>query len=235
MDYHKIPATDRKLWQKFKYGVFDVDGTLFDNMPLCANAFVMAIKDFILPEKETRKIYLETNGMNLNDQFKLVFDKYGVKYNVALINKLNKDFFALRDNSPEWQNTPLFPGIKPLLKTLKENNVKLFISSGSNTREVTFRLKKAKILEYFDLVLGAEKIPKGLGHIDKIANFCGLAPQNFASNAFLVSDGPNDMALAKSAGIFAIGVTNTVSAVQLKSGRANTIISGFDELKSLKF
>ncbi len=222
-----------QLYQKFKYGIFDVDGTLLNNMDQSADAFFEIVKKYSLPES-ARQIYLETNGMNLNDQFKLVFDKYKIPYNDELIAKLNKDFFALRDNRKEWQNAPLFPGIKTLLKTLKENNVKLFISSGSNTGEIIFRLKKAEILEYFEIVLGGDKIPKGLGHIDKIAKICGLSLQNFASSAFLISDGPNDMTLAKKACIYAIGITNTISAAKLKSAGADAIISNIDDLNDLK-
>ncbi len=223
------------IWQKFKFGIFDADGTLFDNMALCADAFWEIIKGRYLPEKEVKKIYLETNGMNLNDQFKLVFDKYGVNYNNALIKKLNKEFFDLRDNSKAWQNAPLFPGIKTLLKNLKQNGVKNFVSSGSNANEIIFRLKKAGIMKYFDLILGAEKIPKGKKHIGRFAEFCGLSPQKFAPKAFLASDGPNDMALAKSAGIFAIGITNTVSAAKLKSGGANAVILNISKLSNLEF
>lgn len=221
------------LYQKFKFGVFDVDGTLFDNMEVSADAFSETIKKFSLPEKETRKIYLETNGMNLNDQFRLVFDKYKITYDNTLVAKLNKDFFASRDNWEAWQNAPLFPGIDSLLKTLKENNAKLFISSGSNAREIAFRLEKAGISKYFDLIMGGEKIPKGAEHIGQFADFCGLTPQNFASGAFLLSDGPNDMALARSAGIYAIGITNTVNAAKLKSAGANMIISSIKEIMNL--
>lgn len=224
-----------KLWQKFKFGIFDVDGTLFDNVEIMIDAFWKIIKKYDLPETEIRKIYTETNGMNLNDQFKLVFNKYGIKYDNALIKKLNKKIFALRDNCIEWQNAPLFPDTESLLKALRENNVQLFISSGSNTDEVIFRLKKAKIKKYFELIMGAEKIPKGSKHIELFANFCGLSPQKFASQAFLVSDGPNDMALAQKAGIFAFGITNTVSVKKLKSSGAKLAINNFKELTNLKF
>lgn len=224
-----------KLWQKFKFGIFDVDGTIFDNVRLMTDAFWEIVKKFSLPEKEARKIYIETNGMNLNDQFKLIFDRYEVKYDDALVKKLNKDFFALRDNRKEWQNAPLFPGAESFLKNLRANGVKNFVSSGSNTDEVIFRLKKAGILEYFELVLGAEKTPKGLEHYAEFAKKTGISLQKFASQAFLASDGPNDMALAQKTGIFAIGVTNTVSDDKLKSAGADVVISSFNELKNLKF
>lgn len=225
------------IWQKFKFGIFDVDGTLFDNMELCADAFLEIIKEFNLPESpgKIRKIYLETNGMNLDDQLKFIFDRYHIKYDGLLIKNLNKKFFGSRDSSKAWQNAPLFDKTGSLLKALRENGVKLFISSGSNTDEIIFRLKKAGILEYFELVLGAEKIPKGQKHFENIANFCGLAPQKFASGAFLASDGPNDMAIAKKAGIFAIGITNTVSAGKLKSAGANLVISSIGKLEKMDF
>lgn len=221
--------------KKFKFGIFDVDGTIFDNMPLCADAFLMTIKNFTLPQKETRKIYLETNGMNLNDQFKLVFEKYKILHNKTLITKLNKEFFALRDNRKAWQNAPLFPGFKSLFKKLKRKRITLFISSGSNTNEIISRLKKTKIFAFFDLVLGAEKIPKGAKHISRFANFCGLSRQKFASQTFFISDGPNDMKLAQSAGLFSIGITNTVIANRLKAAGANKVIKKADELLNIIF
>lgn len=223
------------IWKKFKFGIIDVDGTIFDNMEICADAFIEIIKEFSLPKKEVRKIYLETNGMNLNDQLRLIFDKYGVQYNNALINKFNKEFFDLRDSWEKWLNAPLFPDIELFLKNLRENGVKIFVSSGSNTDEVIFRLKKVEIFEYFELVLGAEKTPKGLKHYAEFAQYCHENIKDFAAKAFLVSDGPNDMALAQKTGIFAIGITNTVSADKLKSASADLVIKGFNELKKLKF
>lgn len=247
------------IWQKFKFGIFDVDGTLFDNMALCADAFLEIIKNFNFQEtpEEMRKIYLATNGMNLNDQFKLFFDKYGinpytylpqsnpyvkknvlgvrVKYDEALIKKLNKKFFDLRDNWKEWQNAPLFPGVEKLLEKLNAKNIAFFISSGSNGDEISRRLKNSGILKYFDSVLGGEKIPKGALHIEEFAEKCGLPAQKFASHAFFVSDGPNDMAIAKKTGIFAIGITNTVSPAKLKSAGADIVISGIEQLNNFEF
>lgn len=224
-----------RIWQKFKFGIADVDGTIFDNIEICADAFLEVAKEFPFPRKEARKIYIETNGMNLNDQFKLIFDKYGIRYNSTLISDLNKKYFTLRDNWEKWQNAPLFPGVRSLLETLRENGMKLFISSGSNGEETTIRFEKAGILEYFDLILGGEKIPKGQRHFDIFANFCKLTPQKFASQTFLLSDGPNDMKLAKNAGIFALGITNTVSAAELKSNGANIVISSAEKIKNLEF
>lgn len=218
------------LLKKFNYGIFDVDGTLFDNIDIITDAFWKIIKKLSLPKSETLKIYRETNGMNLNDQFKLIFDKYSVKYDNALINKLNKKYFDLRDNWKKWQNAPLFSGTKSLLKTLRANNIKLFISSGSNTNDVAFRLQKAGILEYFTLVMGAEKIPKGPEHYNEFAAYCQENIQDFTAKAFLISDGPNDMALAKNANMFAVGITNTIGAEKLKAAGANLIIKNFKEL-----
>lgn len=220
------------IWHKFKYGIFDVDGTLFDNIGLCADAFFEITKDFNFREtpEEARKIYLETNGMNLNDQFKLFFNNNKIKYDNALLSELNKKYFELRDNWDKWQNAPLFPETKSLLEILYKNGIRLFVSSGSNDDETSKRLQKAGILKYFDLVLGGEKIPKGQKHIDNIANFCALTPQKFASQAFFASDGPNDMNLAKKAGIFAIGITYTVSADELKSAGANITVKNAEKM-----
>lgn len=224
-----------KIWQKFKFGIFDVDGTLFDNMSVSASAFLEILEDYDLPADDARDIYLETNGMNLNDQIKLVFDKYKIEYDAVLLQNLNKNFFKLRDNSPKWNAAPLFPYASDFIKKLNAENVNLFISSGSNADEISIRLKKAKIDKYFDLVLGGEKIPKGPLHIAEFARKTGLTTQEFAASAFLTSDGPNDMNFAKKAGIFGIGITNTVSKEKLIEGGASAVIDDLNELIDLNF
>lgn len=85
---------------------------------------------------------------------------------------------------------------------------------------------------YFTYVLGAEKIPKGDKHIEEFAKYCKIDTDEFSDNTFLVSDGPNDMRLAKTSSIFAVGITNTVSAEELSSAGANIIIANFDELSN---
>lgn len=88
-----------RIWEKFKYAIFDVDGTIFDNMDFSADIFLLILKNFNLPKEEVKKIYLDTNGMNLNDQFKMIFNKYKINYSDSLITDLNKKFFEMRDNS----------------------------------------------------------------------------------------------------------------------------------------
>jgi phosphoglycolate phosphatase-like HAD superfamily hydrolase len=83
--------------------------------------------------------------------------------------------------------------------------------------------------------MGAEKIPKNQKHFNIFADFCEIPLQNFASGAFLMRDGPNDMTLAKNTGIFAIGITNTVSPAQLRSSGANLVISTFKDLETQEF
>lgn len=223
------------IWQKFKYGIFDVDGTLFDNAEIMACAFLEIIAAYNLPKKEIRKIYLETNGMNLNDQFKLVFEMYKIEYDATLIEALNKKYFFLRDNWQKWQSAPLFSGTDRALKFLKNNGTKLFISTGSNTIDASFRLEKAGVSKYFSLVMGAEIIPKGPLHIVKFAQFLGISQKKFTKNAFFLSDGPNDIKLAKNAGIFAIGITNTANSKMLESAGANLVISNFTDLEKADF
>lgn len=219
-----------QIWQKFKFGIFDIDGTIFDNMPLSADAFCAVLKNFNLPEKDARKIYLETNGMNLSDQLKLVLEKYKKYFDDAVIKTLSEKFFQIRDNSPGWKNSPLFPGIKPLFEKLREAKINIFASTGSNTQETKSRLKTSGILDYFSLVLGDDEIPKGQKHFEKFAKYLKIDKKVFNSRAFFYSDGPSDMAIAKKFGIFAVGVTNTVDASKLKSAEADLTVSSAADL-----
>ena len=71
-------------------------------------------------------------------------------------------------------------------------------------------------------------------HFEEFAKCRGIPLKEFLKNSFLVSDGPNDMTLAQKAGIFAIGITNTVSADKLKSAGADLVVSDIGKLANLE-
>ncbi len=224
-----------KLWQRFKYAVFDVDGTIVDNMPAATDAFVHILqsKTQSIPSDEARRFYLDTAGTPIGVQFEMVLKNHRIEVDSSTIADMEKEYFAYRERLSSWQNAKLFPCMKDVLMHLHNNGMRIFLTSGSRTEEIKDSIRKKDIDKYIDCVLGGDKIPKGQAHIREFAKFTGSPLTDFCKNAFYVGDGTRDMEIAKEAGLFASGITNTVTEEKLKAAGAKIVIKRSDELLNL--
>jgi phosphoglycolate phosphatase len=86
------------------------------------------------------------------------------------------------------------------------------------------RLYEVGVFPYIDCLIGFDIYKKGLKHIEMLAEKVGLPLDQFATQSVYFGDGPGDMRLAKNAGIFAIGVAQTVNPELLKEAGADLVI-----------
>lgn len=226
-----------KLWQRFEYAIFDVDGTIIDNMPAATDAFVHVLqsKTRSIPSDEARRFYLDTAGTPIGVQFEIILKNHRIEFDNSTITDMEKKYFAYRESLSSWQNAKLFPCMEDVLRHLHNNGLRIFLTSGSRTEEIKDSMKKRDVDKYIDYVLGGDKIHKGQAHIREFAKFVGFPLADFCKNAFYVGDGTRDMEIAKEAGLFAIGITNTVTEEKLKAAGANAVIKRSDELLNLDF
>ena len=126
-------------------------------------------------------------------------------------------------------HTPrLFEGVEELLSQLSQKGIKLFATTGSKTTRATQHLEKAGILSFFTAIAGSE-MPKR-EHIPYFASQVGLPLEDFAKQAFLISDGPVDLHLAAKYGVYPAGVAQTLEPSLLFKQGAAEIISNLGEL-----
>ncbi|MEA3345807.1 MAG: HAD family hydrolase [Chloroflexota bacterium] len=218
----------KNIQKYFDFAIFDVDGTLINNMPLIRRVFAEILKEKLgLPQKESIEFLNSHTGLPVREIFEQVLITYhkNTDYEKKDVQRLTKLFLKKigKDSSP------CFGGVKEVLSQLQKN-LRLFSTSGNSTQNVKISLSKAGLADYFDLILGSEKIPKGKEHIKVFAKSVGLSFSEFASKAFLVGDGKDDMAMARQCGIYAIGITNTVPAIELLNEGADEIIDKLEKL-----
>lgn len=229
----------KKSLSDFSYGIFDADGTIFDSMPIYEQVFGKVVEEnFGINPEESVAFYRRTAGLPLNLQFAGFLSQYQGKDDSRFygffrpedleIQKLVDRFFELI-LSRESSASTLFFEAQRVLANLHNRGLQLFLTSGTRTDILQRRIETARI-DFFAVIMGSEVIPKGLEHIDVFARAAGTAKDDFCAKAFLVGDGPGDMKLAKNAGIYAIGLTNTVLAEDLVKAGANEIISNLREL-----
>ena len=220
---------------KYNYGIFDVDGTLIDNMPASAEAFAdtLVSNGFDIPKKEAEKLHLETAGTQLNDQMRMILDIHKVSFDESVISKLNEDFFVRRENLKSWQEAKVFPEAKDVFALLYNKGIKIFLTSGSQTEGIAESMEQFGLDKYIHFMMGGCVIPKGPKHIEKFAKLAGLPVKEFSSRSFYCGDGARDMEIAKMFGIYAIGVAQTVGREKLLEAGADAVVDRIGEVVEL--
>lgn len=204
------------MWQ---YGIIDGDGTLLES------------------KKVHRRIIRLVSRLNNPDLLYMlssctVFQRLPLLKNYEkLAMRLDRLFFDLSDLIDRGK-VKSYKGAREVLEQLVKKGMVLFASTVSRTQRTRERLRKLELLQFFSLVIGADIIPKE-DHILWFARFLGISPEEFSEKCFWVGDTPHDIILAKSLGIYPIGITNTLEAEILKEAGAKEVIKHWEELPDL--
>lgn len=177
--------------------IFDCDGTVLDTFKLIEQVviktFQIILPSYHMTEEEAHTFF----GPFLNDTFKKYFDtEEEVDYAVQIYRKLCFDLTPMYVKA--------YDGILDMLKYLKENGYLIAMVSNKVTEAILQGLDLCKITNYFDYIVGAEKLKVAKPDPDGIYQV--LAEFN-VQNSILVGDTLIDMATAKNAKIEFIGVT----------------------------
>ncbi|MBI4980243.1 HAD-IA family hydrolase [Candidatus Woesearchaeota archaeon] len=208
------------------YAIFDLDGTLDNQMPNYTRAFVSVCKEKGIPEKGLAESYANTAGTPLHQQFRNVLGNNGTQ---STVESAVTRFWQLVDKN---ENPNLFPGARELIRSFYTQGKQLYIITGTETSQAQRRLRKMDLQQYFTLILGqSEGLEKGPQHLHRMQE--QSQDTLFFSRAFYIGDGPADMRYAKEHGILAIGITNTLPAEKLKESGAEHIIERLEQVLPL--
>lgn len=205
---------------KTKYIVSDLNGTLIDAMQIYTRVFCDVVKRHTGIKSPNVAAYtIAATGTPWDEQFSHILESH--KLPEDEVPEMMDDFCNLIYN----ETYVLFPKAEELLKLFKTRGYKVFITSGSGTGQMMKRLYEAGIFPYVDCLLGFDIYKKGPKHLEMLAEKEGLSLKEFASQSVYFGDGPGDMRLAKNAGLFAIGVAQTVDKEILKEAGADLVVA----------
>jgi len=210
--------------QRFKYGIFDQDGTLVDSMPVYIQTFAEILAEFGIDKDESEDFYRSTCGSPLPTQFKNMLENHNFQPSGSEIQVLYERFFKIVEETPP----VAFLGVEEVLHELRSRGLTLFLTTGTeNPKKI---LHDLGLDHYFSKIMGTSKINKGPEHIHEFARAVKAEVTDFCSAAFLVSDGPVDMALARQMRIYPIGVAQTVSEELLVRSGAEEVVAKVADL-----
>src|SRR5688500_18237137 len=139
--------------------IFDMDGVIIDSEPLWRKAMIKGFAGFgvSFSEEDCRK----TTGMRLNEVINYWHALYPEKLqhqaavNSAIISSLIELIKA---------EGKAMPGLNELLDYLKQNNIKIGLSTSSDQILVDTILEKLNIASYFDTITSAQFLKHGKPH-----------------------------------------------------------------------
>jgi phosphoglycolate phosphatase-like HAD superfamily hydrolase len=212
----------------FRYGIFDLDGTLVDSIVPCTRLFSELVSEFGIEPKAAARSYLSDTTLTLEDSFRRVLAEYGLVFSESEIDRLMAGFTERIRREP----IDFVPGARRLIHTLRQRGLTLFVSSGSPDETVRRRLGSETVKGSFNLTFGSTAVIKGPEHIELFAEALGLPLAEFARNAFICGDFEKDMLIGRETGLYAIGVLGSVSPERLRRSGAKRIIPNLKTLLS---
>lgn len=211
----------------FKHILFDLDGTISDPKLGICTSVKEALEHFGITVNSIDEL-TPFIGPPLRDSFR---DFYGFtpdQYEEAIkVYRSRYSTIGLFENE-------LYPGMKDLLKTLKEKGMHLALASSKPRVFVEKILEHFEISEYFEIIMGCELDGSREKKIDVIYECLRLLNSDTPINKTdfaMVGDRKFDVEAGNEAGLASIGVTYGYgSREELETAGADLIAETVEEL-----
>ena len=180
--------------------IFDMDGVIFDSERLVIECWETIAKKYNIPD--IVEICMRVQGNNREETGKRFREKYG---NDFPYEAYKKEVSALFRHLYGGGRLPLKPGVAEILKELKRKDIPLALASSTRTDIVKLELDEARLLQYFDAVLGGDMVSRSKPEPDiflAAAEAVGAVP----ANCYVLEDSFNGIRAAYRAGMHPVMV-----------------------------
>ncbi len=213
--------------------IFDFNGVLVDDEQVHFELFrdVLADEGITLTERQYHEIYL---GFDDRRCFEEALKNAGQ----AVSNDRTDDLVARKAKryvSRAEQGLRYFPGSSECVKALAER-WPIAINSGALRAEIEFALRKMGVLDLVAAIVSAEDAqrckPDPEGYLLALDALRSLHGEDLeAAHCLVLEDSLAGVQSAKSAGMWAVGVSNTYNEVELRSAGADAVLSSLETLR----
>ncbi len=211
---------------KIRAAIFDMDGTLVDNMRFHVRAWVELATQLglVIPEQRFERAF---NGMK-NDE--IVPRMLGRDVSAEELEKIAEAKEA-RYRELYRPHLQLLAGASELIGKFAQAGTRLAVATAAPEANRELVLDGLAIRGRFQAVIGAEDAPRGKPSPDiflAAATRLGVGPEE----AVVFEDSANGVLAARAAGMLPVGVLTTAPADELQSAGAAHLIEDFTSLPS---
>lgn len=184
--------------KKYKYILFDMDGTITDSYEAVTKSFIYALEFYGVTDYDNSKLRLIL-GPPLRESFEKLFGFEGEKA-LAAVEKYRE-----RYKKHFLQEHKIFPGVRKLLADLQADGFRLVLATSKPL------VSAEAILEHFDLkkyfyFIGGASLDTSRDTKEKVLEYIFEKCDIDKSQAVIVGDRCYDLIGAKHIGIDAVGV-----------------------------
>ncbi len=191
--------------------LFDLDGVILDSMPWHVRAWQEAFGTLGLKVPE-EAIYLHEGAIELETARK-IFEDQGVEPTPEFFReafRLQKKIFTEKYR----HRVRPFPGVEEELRALKKEGRRLALVTSSH-REILNEVLPRSLASLFDFIVTGDQVPRRKPHPDPyLTGLAGLGLTR--EEALAVENAPAGIRSARSAGLFCIAITTTLSPEHLR-------------------
>jgi phosphoglycolate phosphatase len=178
--------------------VFDWDGTLMDSASEIVAAMQNAIQDIGLPERTPEQMR-QLIGLGINDVLARLFPELDTQRVRARLEAYRARYGMRRSNAQ------LFPPVRQALETLKDQGFDMAVATGKSRRGLDAAMADTGTRDFFIWTRCAdESTPKPAP--DLLEDIL-LRSATLPEKALMIGDTEYDIAMARAAGVDAIGVS----------------------------
>lgn len=207
--------------------MFDMDGVLFDSMPLHAEAWVKTFTQIGIPFTK-RLVYMNegrTGAATIDEQFQIHFSRHSSTEEQQEIYHIKSGIFK------QMPKPGLIPGIIDVVRYLADNNIARTVVTGSGESSTLERIEQNfDGLFNRELMVTALDVKQGKPYPEPY--LMGLHKLRLSPNeALVVENAPLGIQAGVAAGVFTIGVnTGILDKSDLEAAGANLV---FDNMRQL--
>jgi beta-phosphoglucomutase len=207
---------------------FDFNGVIIDDEPLQMAAYkdVLAGQGIDLTESD----YYSALGMDDRTFVQAAFERAKKRLTDDVL-QLVLEGKTVRHRKLIEQELPLFPGVVTFLKT-SAREFSLGLVSMATADEINYVLERARLSPLFSVIVSAENVssckPASECYVKALEklNDKRLAERRLPvlpRECLVIEDSPPGIMSGRAAGMRTLGVTNTVSAEQLRAAGADVV------------
>jgi beta-phosphoglucomutase len=211
------------ITDRFKAVIFDMDGTLVDNMDYHQEAWLRFLKSYgiyISVEEFKKKNY------GIIDEIVPRF--FPEKPDKEIIHRLGQEKEELYREIYGSHIKPI-DGLLPFLKKLKEHQIKIGLATAADKKNIDFTLEGLGVTDFFTTVTGAEEVKKGKPDPEVFlvtAKKLGVSPQQ----CLVIEDSMTGIQAGLAAGMQVIAITTEHTKDELKKFPLYKTIDNYSDL-----
>jgi len=212
-----------------KLAVFDCDGTLVDGQAAVCDAMEAAFAEAGLPPPERAQVR-RIVGLSLPQAVRALAPDAAADRQAAAVGAYKTAFRAAREEGR--LEEPLFEGLGDLLAELRGNGWQLAVATGKSDRGLAACLAGHGIADLFASLQTADRHPSKPDPAMLAAALLEAGAE--AEEAVMIGDTTFDMAMARAAGVRAIGVAwGYHTTAELIAAGAEAVAHSVPELKGI--